>query len=128
MAKIIVTCPITATLDVLGGKWKIFILMQLKHREVLRFGELKKLIPSVTQKMLAQQLKELEDAGLVARQVYPVIPPKVEYRLTEHGQTLRPVLEQLHLWGVHHLDFLQLPASTACAGVERPPLPAGAAA
>jgi DNA-binding HxlR family transcriptional regulator len=117
MTKIAVLCPITAALDVLGGKWKIFILMQLKHREVLRFGELKKLIPNVTQKMLAQQLKELEDAGLVHRQVYPVIPPKVEYRLTAHGQTLKPVLEQLHQWGTRHCDHLNLPAAPSCTGV-----------
>lgn len=120
MSKAIVICPITATLDVLGGKWKIFILMQLKHREVLRFGELKRLIPNVTQKMLAQQLKELEDAGLVHRQVYPVIPPKVEYRLTEHGQTLRPVLEQLHQWGVRHRDHLNLPPVAVCETVAEP--------
>jgi DNA-binding HxlR family transcriptional regulator len=118
MNKTAVICPITATLDVLGGKWKVFILMQLKQREVLRFGELKKLIPDVTQKMLAQQLKELEDAGLVHRHVYPVIPPKVEYRLTAHGQTLKPVLEQLHLWGVRHRDFLNLPAARNCEEVD----------
>lgn len=115
MSKSTFICPITATLDVLGGKWKIFILMQLSHREVLRFGELKKLIPAVTQKMLAQQLKELEEAGLIDRRVYAVIPPKVEYRLTEHGQTLKPVLEHLHQWGVLHRDFLNLPVARTCA-------------
>ncbi|TGE16098.1 winged helix-turn-helix transcriptional regulator [Hymenobacter elongatus] len=96
-------CPTTAALDVLGGKWKIFILMLLKD-QTLRFGELQKRIPKVTQKMLTQQLRELEEAGLLHRQVFAVIPPRVEYRLTEHGQTLKPVLESLHMWGILHRE------------------------
>lgn len=99
-------CPITAALDVLGGKWKVFILSYLAEHGTLRFGELKRLIPKVTQKMLAQQLKELEEAGLVNRRVYAQVPPKVEYRLTAHGQTLCPVLRSLREWGYLHREKL----------------------
>lgn len=98
-------CPTTASLDVLGGKWKIFILSQLAQG-MQRFGALKKAIPGVTQKMLTQQLRELEDAGLVRRTVYPEVPPRVEYDLTAHGLTLRPVLQALNSWGRTHLQFL----------------------
>ena len=99
-------CAITAALDVLGGKWKVFILSHLTQHETLRFGELKKLIPKVTQKMLAQQLRELEEAGLIDRRVYAQVPPKVEYRLTTHGQTLCPVLRSLRAWGDLHREQL----------------------
>ncbi|GAB2461732.1 HxlR family transcriptional regulator [Hymenobacter qilianensis] len=101
-------CPITAALDVLGGKWKVFILSYLAEHGTLRFGELKRLIPKVTQKMLAQQLKELEEAGLVNRRVYAQVPPKVEYRLTAHGETLCPVLHSLREWGNLHREVLGL--------------------
>lgn len=101
-------CPITAALDVLGGKWKVFILSYLAEHGTLRFGELKRLIPKVTQKMLAQQLKELEEAGLVNRRVYAQVPPKVEYRLTTHGKTLSPVLHALREWGTLHREVLGL--------------------
>jgi DNA-binding HxlR family transcriptional regulator len=109
-------CPITAALDVLGGKWKVFILSYLAQHGTLRFGELKRLIPKVTQKMLAQQLKELEEAGLVNRRVYAQVPPKVEYRLTTHGLTLRPVLDSLREWGNLHRDVLGL-GEAPCAEV-----------
>jgi DNA-binding HxlR family transcriptional regulator len=99
-------CAVTAALDVLGGKWKVFILSHLTQHEALRFGELKRLIPKVTQKMLAQQLRELEEAGLVDRRVYAQVPPKVEYRLTTHGQTLCPVLRSLRQWGELHREKL----------------------
>lgn len=105
-AKKIPICAITAALDVLGGKWKVFILSHLTQHETLRFGELKRLIPKVTQKMLAQQLRELEDAGLIDRRVYAQVPPKVEYRLTTHGQTLCPVLRSLRQWGDLHRETL----------------------
>lgn len=98
-------CAITASLDVLGGKWKVFILSQLAQG-TRRFGELKKAIPAVTQKMLTQHLRELEEAGLIARAIYPEVPPRVEYRLTPHGLTLRPVLQALNSWGREHLRFL----------------------
>jgi len=82
----------------LEGRWKMVILFQLFARPVLRFSELERAIPKVSQKMLAQQLRELERDGLVERKVYAEVPPKVEYRLTEWGQALCPALDQLLEW------------------------------
>jgi len=94
-------CPVETAIDVLAGKWKILILWYLKD-EKKRFNELQKLLPSTTQKMLIQKLRELETDGLVYREVYPVVPPKVEYSLTEYGKSLKPILKQLYLWGDVH--------------------------
>ena len=94
-------CPVETSLDVLAGKWKILILWYLRS-ETKRFNELQKLLPRTTQKMLIQKLRELEEDGIVHREVYPVVPPKVEYSLTEYGQTLKPILKQLYLWGEIH--------------------------
>lgn len=91
-------CFFQLATDMIGGKWKGMVLWSLK-KEVKRNGELKRLIPRISQKMLTQQLRELEDVGIVERIVYPVIPPKVEYKLTKSGQKLIPILEQLHDWG-----------------------------
>jgi len=91
-------CPVTTSLSVIGGKWKVIILWQLQGK-VRRFGELQKSIQGISQKMLTQELRDLEEHGLVQRRVYPVVPPKVEYRLTEFGKTLRPLMEQLSVWG-----------------------------
>lgn len=96
-------CPVETALDVLAGKWKILILWYLR-RETLRFSELQKMLPRVTQKMLIQKLRELESDGIVNRKVYPVVPPKVEYSLSEYGQTLKPILKQMYLWGEIHKD------------------------
>jgi DNA-binding HxlR family transcriptional regulator len=91
-------CAIEAALDVIGNKWKGIILFHLLA-EKKRFSELRRLIPSVTQRMLTLQLRELENDGIVSRKVYPEIPPKVEYSLTALGQTLNPILLQLREWG-----------------------------
>jgi len=93
--------PIEAAIAVLNGKWKVLILWHLKGG-VRRFGEVRKLMPRITQKMLAQELRDLESEGLVHRKIYPVIPPKVEYALTSHGETILPVLESLAQWGRAH--------------------------
>ncbi len=95
-------CPVEATLDVIGGKWKALILFWLRDR-VCRFGELRRRIPGVSERMLAQQLRELEEHGIVRRKVYPVVPPKVEYSLTAYGRTLRPITDLMCAWGVKHL-------------------------
>ncbi|MGH7836833.1 MAG: winged helix-turn-helix transcriptional regulator, partial [Candidatus Binataceae bacterium] len=84
-------CPAEATLRVIGGRWKTVILYHL-FEQTMRFSELSRAIGSITQKMLSQQLRELERDGLVNRRVYPQIPPKVEYSLTSRGLTLRPVI------------------------------------
>jgi len=91
-------CPVEATMDVIGGKWKIIIIHHLIS-ETRRFSELRRLIPQVTQRMLTSQLRELESNGIVHREVYPQVPPKVEYSLTEFGQTLESVLLVMHDWG-----------------------------
>lgn len=92
-------CPVEITLQILGGRWKVLILREL-FRGTRRFSELHRALPGVTQKMLTQQLRELEHAEVVERKVYPQVPPKVEYRLTSLGETLKPVLDAMHEWGV----------------------------
>ncbi len=92
-------CPVEAALDLIGGKWKGVILYHLFKDAVLRFGELKRRLPSVTQRMLTKQLRELEDAGVVSRHVYAEVPPKVEYRLTDFGVSLKGVVQALEKWG-----------------------------
>ena len=91
-------CPVEATMDVIGGKWKIIIIHHLIS-ETRRFSELRRLIPQVTPRMLTSQLRELEKHGIVHREVYPQVPPKVEYSLTELGKSLEPILRVMHDWG-----------------------------
>lgn len=95
--------PVEATLDVIGGKWKVVILCHLDKGEK-RTGELKRLMPGITQKMLTQQLRELEEAGVVKRTVYEQVPPKVVYSLTEYGWSLKPILDTMCAWGERHVD------------------------
>ena len=91
-------CPVEAALDMIGGKWKAVILFRL-FEGTKRFNELRRLHPNITQRMLTNQLRELERDGLVHREVYPQVPPKVEYSLTPDGRTLKPVLLALERWG-----------------------------
>jgi DNA-binding HxlR family transcriptional regulator len=95
-------CPVEATLDLVGGKYKALILWHLSGG-VLRFSELRSRIPKATPKMLTQQLRELEADALVHREVYPVIPPKVEYSLTATGKSLMPILVAMRDWGAEYL-------------------------
>jgi DNA-binding HxlR family transcriptional regulator len=95
-------CPVEATLDMIGGKWKGVILFRLGEG-TKRFGELRKLLPKVSQRTLTQALRELEADGLVARKVYAEVPPRVEYRLTPLGRTLKPLLGRLKDWGTRHV-------------------------
>ena len=96
-------CPVGATMHVLSGKWKIWILFMLAER-TMRFSELQKLKPGLTQRMLTSHLRDLERDGIVIRTVYPVVPPKVEYSLSEIGVTLKPVLQQLQAWGACYIQ------------------------
>ncbi|MEL1266314.1 winged helix-turn-helix transcriptional regulator [Pseudoxanthomonas putridarboris] len=89
---------VEAAVRLLDGRWKLLILFHLFDGRVQRYSDLEKLIPAISQKMLAQQLRQLEADGLVARTVYPEVPPKVEYRLTDWGQALCPALDGLLLW------------------------------
>ena len=95
-------CPVEATLDLIGGKYKALILWHLSDG-TLRFSELRQRIAKATPKMLTQQLRELEMQDLIHREVYPVIPPKVEYSLTETGRSLMPILVAMRDWGAEYL-------------------------
>lgn len=98
------SCPVEAAVQIIGGKYKAVILWHLMTKRVLRYSELHRTIPRATDKMLAQQLRELERDGLVERKVYPVVPPKTEYRLTEFGMTLAPILDALCNWSRIYLQ------------------------
>ncbi|MBD3881873.1 helix-turn-helix transcriptional regulator [Phormidium tenue FACHB-886] len=100
------TVFVQTTLQILGGKWKILILWHLKDT-ARRYSELKRLIPEITEKMLIQQLRELENDGIVQRTVFSEMPPKVEYSFTEYGRRLEPVLQTLCRWGEQHLKRLE---------------------
>lgn len=91
-------CSVEATLDVIGGKWKGVVLFHLLEK-TRRFNELRRLLPNVTQRVLTLQLRELEEDGLIHREVYAEIPPKVEYSLTAFGRTLEPIIVLLREWG-----------------------------
>ncbi len=95
--------PVELSLDIIGGKWKMPILWRLKDK-TWRYSELKKSIGKITHKMLAQQLKELEEDGLISRKVYPSVPPKVEYTITDKGRTTIPIIESLRSWGENFKD------------------------
>jgi DNA-binding HxlR family transcriptional regulator len=96
-----VDCPVSLTTSIIGGKWKPLILFYLKSG-THRFGELQHLIPASTKKMLVQQLRELERDQIIHRKIYAQVPPRVEYSLTKHGQSLTPILELMSAWGTKH--------------------------
>ena len=100
--EIYIECPVEATLDVIGGKWKAVILFRLMESKK-RFGELHRLLAKVSQRTLTKQLRELEGDGLISRTVFAEVPPRVEYALTELGRSLGPLLCDLKDWGVAHL-------------------------
>ena len=93
------SCPVTATMQVLGGKWKAILINAIYHTSPARFGELKRSIKGITQSMLTQQLRELEEDGIISRKIYAEIPPRVEYTLTEFGLTLSPIMLSMAKWG-----------------------------
>jgi len=98
-------CVVEGALALIGGKWKGVILYHLFEEEVLRFNEIRRRLPSVTQRMLTSQLRELEADGFVTRKIYAEVPPKVEYRLTDHGRSLEPIIRALKSWGDAHIDL-----------------------
>ena len=101
-------CPVEATVDIIGGKWKSVILFHLMSGKK-RFGELRRLLPGVTQRMLTLQLRELEEDGIITRYVYREVPPKVEYSLTDFGKSLEPILIQMRDWGARYMgeEYMQ---------------------
>ena len=94
-------CPVETTLMIIGDKWKVLILRDLMNG-TMRFGELKKSIGSVSQKVLTAQLRDMEERGLLTRKVYAEVPPRVEYTLTETGYSLKPVLDAMCAWGANY--------------------------
>ena len=113
-------CPVEATLELIGGKYKALILWHLSEKK-LRFSELRKVITSATPKMLTHQLRELEASALIHREVFPVIPPKVEYSLTETGRSLMPILVAMRDWGAGYLRKKDLEPCCFMMGTE--PIP-----
>ena len=98
-------CTMELTLQVIGGKWKLIILHKLGQEGTMRFSEVKRSIPNITQKMLTQQLRELESDGVVRREVYAQVPPKVEYSLTELGESILPLIASLCHWGERYAEW-----------------------
>ncbi|WP_314087653.1 helix-turn-helix domain-containing protein [Shinella sp. M31] len=96
-------CPVESTLSFLDGKWKGVILYHLMMEGTLRFNELRRRLPSVTQRMLTKQLRELEDAGILSRTIFPVVPPRVDYALTSAGRSLEPIIRALAAWGAKNV-------------------------
>ena len=111
-------CPAEITLKVIGGKWKLVILWHLRD-SMKRFSELKRNIPGITQRMLTQQLRELEKDGVISRKVYPQVPPRVEYSINKFGTRLQPILRSMCQWGVkckkrvEALEQRELPGSAS---------------
>ena len=105
------TCPAEVTADLIGGRWKIVLLWFL-FQGVKRFSELQRALPGITQKVLTQQLRDMEKKGLVTRTVYAEVPPKVEYQITPLGLSLKPVVEAMHQWGAER----DLPSENGTTG------------
>jgi DNA-binding HxlR family transcriptional regulator len=119
-------CPVKLTADIIGGKWKPSILFFLEGR-TRRFGELQKLIPGMTKKMLTQHLRDLERHEIINRKVYAEVPPKVEYSLTKHGESLKPILKLMSAWGTKHRArygnvLNDAPRSKAASSIGRTPV------
>lgn len=96
-------CPIEETVKLIGHKWKVLILRNLHDSGTQRFNELENGINGISQKMLTQQLRQMEADGLIIRKVYPEVPPKVEYSLSELGRSLKPVLDSMNIWGENYI-------------------------
>lgn len=95
-------CRVEDALDIIVGKWKPVIILNLLKNGTMRFGELKRSIPEITQKMLTKHLRELEEEDIINRVVYPQVPPKVEYSISEYGRELEPIMISMHEWGTKH--------------------------
>ena len=92
-------CHFELTLQLIGGKWKLLVIYFLSLQKVIRFGQLRRTLPEISERMLVRQLRELEDDGLVSRKVYGTVPPRVDYALTPLGESLVPIMESLKAWG-----------------------------
>ncbi|TIT01519.1 MAG: helix-turn-helix transcriptional regulator [Mesorhizobium sp.] len=108
-------CPVEVTLDLIDGRWKGVVLFHLLDAGCLRFNELHRRVPGITARLLTKQLRDLEEAGLVSRTVYAVVPPRVEYRVSAEGESLRPIVEMLSKWGEARLERQRTKRATAHA-------------
>ncbi len=99
-------CPVETTLTIISDKWKVLILRDLMTG-TKRFGELKKSIGNVSQKVLTSQLRQMEESGVVSRKIYPEVPPRVEYSLTDLGRSLKPILDAMQNWGEGYKEILR---------------------
>ena len=99
-------CPMDLGINILSGKWKLRILWNIYNKKIIRFNELQKVLGNITTKTLTEQLRELEDKKIIKRTIYPEIPPKVEYSLTDIGNTIGPVLKTLCDWGNDYLELI----------------------
>jgi DNA-binding HxlR family transcriptional regulator len=97
-------CPVEVTLAVIGGKWKAVLVFHMARGGVQRFAELRRKTPGISERVLTRQLRELEADGIVTREVFPEVPPRVEYSLTDYGRTLKPITEAMCEWGKAHRD------------------------
>jgi DNA-binding HxlR family transcriptional regulator len=111
-------CPISSAIALIGGKWKLAILYNLRE-QTMRFSELKKALSHVTQKMLTQQLRELERDGLLSRKVFAEVPPKVEYSITPIARKLEPILALMCAWGKEHRESRQVAAAPRPAKIQK---------
>ena len=99
-------CPMTAALNAIGGKWSLICLYWLDS-DTRRFNELRRLMPDISHKVLAATLRGLEQEGLISRTVYPEVPPRVEYRISGHGESVRSIIEAVRVWGHEHLEWME---------------------
>jgi DNA-binding HxlR family transcriptional regulator len=106
-------CPVTATMELIGGKWKILIL-HLINNDINRFGKMNMMLKDISKQMLTTQLRELENDGLIERQIYAEIPPRVEYFLSDRGRSLMPIIETMKDWGNEHLIKPAAEMARAC--------------
>lgn len=104
--KMLPACPVETTLTLISDKWKVLILRDLMNG-TMRFGELRKSIGQVSQKVLTAQLRQMEGSGLLTRTVYPEVPPRVEYTLTDLGRSLKPILDAMRVWGEEYQASMQ---------------------
>ncbi|MGX4585369.1 winged helix-turn-helix transcriptional regulator [Paenibacillus chitinolyticus] len=111
-------CKVVVALDMIVGKWKPLVIQHLISKDTLRFNELRRLMPDITQRMLTLHLRELEEQDIVRRVVYPQVPPKVEYSITEYGRTLEPILHSMHVWGAAHVEHMKHRNAEAAADAE----------
>jgi DNA-binding HxlR family transcriptional regulator len=111
-------CPMTAALDAVGGKWSLICLFWLDSG-TRRFNELRRLMPDISHKVLAATLRHLEQEGLISRTVYAEVPPRVEYCISSHGESVRPIIQAVRAWGREHIEWARVPGAKLMAANER---------